>query len=490
MGLARNGRDYVAGLKARGPQNVWIAGRKVGDVAEDPFFERPIGTIAALYDLQSDGSHGVRMTAPDADGAYGISFMIPRSQNDLADRRRAMEVWADATFGMVGRSPDYCNTVLMAFDETGFFHQLGKDFGDNLNSYYRHCRDNDLFLTHAIVNPQVDRSKTSAEQENPYMHLGVVAENADGLIVRGAKMLATHGPTADELIVYPLPGSVAPGEEKYALAFGIPTNAPGLKFICREPFDDGSMSQWDHPLGSRFEEPDAMVVFDDVLIPWDRVFLHNNVAMANRLFTSASIQNNTGHQTAVRGLAKCRFMAALAIAMSRSVKTDVFLHVQEQLGEILGYLQLIEGALLLSEQKAEPTESGAIRPAWPPLQSIRYHLPRMYERMVQVVQVIGAGGLLISPTRQDMESEIGPDIAAYYRGAGIDAETRIHLAKLAWDATGTQFGQRMLQYERYYAGDPVRVAATLYQRQNVDELMRLIGRALSGDVMTMQKRIG
>jgi aromatic ring hydroxylase len=226
-----------------------------------------------------------------------------------------------------------------------------------------------------------------------------------------------------------------------------------------------------------------MVVFDNVLLPWQRVFLYNNVAMANKLFTSASIQNNTGHQTAVRGLAKCKFMAGLAIAMARSVKTDVFLHVQEQLGEIIGHLQLLEGALLLSETGAERTESGAIRPAWPPLQSIRYHLPRVYERMVQVVQVIGAGGLLISPTREDMTSEIGPDIAAYYRGAGIDAESRIHLAKLAWDATGTQFGQRMLQYERYYAGDPVRTGATLYQRSNADELLALVQRALSDHPM-------
>lgn len=483
--MIRNGSDYIAGLKTHGKKNVWIAGQKVADVASDAFFKRPIEAIAALYDLQASNEPGVKMSALGTGAAddYGISFMIPRSTSDIADRRKAMAVWASATFGMVGRSPDYCNTVLMAFEETGFFRQLGEDFGKNLTSYYDYCRKNDLFLTHAIVNPQTDRSKSSAEQENPFAHLGIVKESGDGLVVRGAKMLATHGPTADELIVYPLPGSVAPGEEKYALAFGIPTDTPGLKFICREPFDDGTMSQWDHPLGSRFEEPDAMVVFEDVLIPWDRVFLHNNVPLANKLFTSASIQNYTGHQTAVRGLAKCQLLVGIAIAVSRSVKTDIFLHVQEQLGEILGYLQLIEGALHLSELTAEPTETGAMRPGWPPLQTIRYHLPRMYERIVKVVQVIGAGGLLINPTHDDILSEIGPDIAAYYRGAGVDAESRIHLGKLAWDATGTQFGQRMLQYERYYAGDPVRVASTLYLRRNVDDLMAMVKRALSDDVM-------
>src|SRR6185312_9010777 len=134
----------------------------------------------------------------------------------------------------------------------------------------------------------------------------------------------------------------------------------------------------------------------------------------------------------------------------------------------------------LSELKAERTESGALRPGWPPLQSIRYHLPRIYERIVKVIQVIGAGGLLINPTRDDLLSEIGPDIAAYYRGAGIDAESRIHLGKLAWDATGTQFGQRMLQYERYYAGDPMRVAATFYFDFDVAPLLDMVRRALTG----------
>ena len=152
--------------------------------------------------------------------------------------------------------------------------------------------------------------------------------------------------------------------------------------------------------------------------------------------------------------------------------------MQEQLGELLGYLQLIEAAILLSEQKAEPTGRGAIRPAYAPLQALRYHLPKWYERMVQVTQVLAAGGLLISPTEADLRSEIGPDIARYYRGAGVEAEERIRLFKLAWDVTGTQFGQRMLQYERYYAGDPVRVGAGYYLGHDVGPLLAQVARAL------------
>jgi 4-hydroxyphenylacetate 3-monooxygenase oxygenase component len=439
-----------------------------------------VQSIAELYDLQSRPEHREVMTYASDGGLAGTSFMIPRSHADIVKRRESMKVWADATFGMVGRSPDYLNTVLMTWAEgADFFGQRGERFAENVRAYYGHCRDRDLFLTHAIVNPQSDRSKGSHQQDNAFTHLGVVEETADGLIVRGAKMLATHGPTADELLIYPQPG-IREGEERYVLAFGIPTSTPGLRFICREPFDTGSQSEWDHPLGARFEEPDAVCVFDDVLIPWERVFLYDDVAMGNALFAQASIRNHTGHQTAIRGLAKCQLMTGVAIALTRAVQSDVFLHVQEQLGELLGYLQLIEGAILMAERSAEPTGRGALRPAYAPLQALRYHLPRMYERMVQVTQVLGAGGLLINPMEADLRSGIGADIDRYYRGAGVDARERIRLYKLAWDVTGTQFGQRMLQYERYYAGDPVRVGASYYLDHDVSHLLAQVARTLKG----------
>ena len=473
----RNGKQFIEGLHAN-PREVWVAGRRVDDVTTDPVFRRPVQSIAELYDLQMRPEHREVMTYAGEDGPAGTSFMIPRTPADIVKRRQSMKIWADASFGMLGRSPDFLNTVLMTWAESAdFFGQRGAQFAENVKNYYRYCRERDLFLTHAIVNPQTDRSKGSHQHDDAFAHLGVVEESKDGLIVRGAKMLATHGPTADELLVYPQPG-IREGEERYVLAFGIPAATPGLRFICREPFDNGTQSEWDHPLGSRFEEPDAVCVFDDVLIPWERVFLHGDVKMGNALFAQASIRNHTGHQTAIRGLAKCQLVTGTAIAVTRSVKSDVFLHVQERLGELLADLQLIEAAILMSERNAESTGRGALRPAYAPLQALRYHLPKMYERMVQVTQVLSAGGLLINPMEADLRSEIGPDIARYYRGAGVDAEQRIHLSKLAWDVTGTQFGQRMLQYERYYAGDPVRVGANYYLDYDVAPLLAMVQRAL------------
>ena len=312
MGV-RDGKSYVSRLKAH-PREVWVAGRKVSDVTEDPVFRSPIAAMARLYDMQSDAELHSTMTYLPDDSAEpaGVSFIIPKTHADLVHRRKAMRAWADATFGTMGRSPDFLNTVLVSMaDAPGVFAECGDKFADNVLRYYRYCRDNDIFLTHTLVNPPVDRSKSASQQADEFAYLGVAEETRDGLIVRGAKMLATHGPTADEIMVYPLPFSVRPGEEKYALAFAIPADTPGLRFICREPFDQGDQSEWDHPLGSRFEEPDAMAIFDNVLVPWDRVFLYGNVTLANTMFARTRMQCHTGHQTAVRGLAKCEFMTAL-----------------------------------------------------------------------------------------------------------------------------------------------------------------------------------
>lgn len=480
----RTGQQFVQGLAAQ-PREVWINGRRIRDVTADAIFEGPIQTLAKLYDLQHAEENRETMVyvCPETGELTGMSYLRPTRPEHLRQRRAAMKVWAQASYGMLGRSPDFLNTTLMTFADTAsdYFGKNCPEFAENMRAYYAYCKKEDLFLTHALIAPQTDRSKSSSEQEDPYMHLGAVRETAEGLIVRGAKMLATHAPLADELVVYPGGAQLKQGEERYALAFALPSGTQGVKYICREPFNCGTESAWDHPLSSRFEEPDAVVVFDDVLVPWDRVFLYGDIALANSLAARTNQRNFTGHQTAVRGLEKARFMTGLAIALTRSVKSDVFLHVQEQLGELLGYLPLIEGAILLSEQQAQLTPTGTLRPAYEPLQAIRYHLPKMYERMVQVTQVLGAGGLLLNPTEADLTSAVGDDIARYYRGAGIDARSRIRISKLAWDATGTQFAQRLLQYERYYAGDPVRVAAGSYLSYSADELLAYVESAFHLD---------
>jgi anthranilate 3-monooxygenase (FAD)/4-hydroxyphenylacetate 3-monooxygenase len=475
----RSGAQYIERLQ-KTPREVWVRGERVEDVTTYPAFQRPIQQIARLYDMQVDPQYADVLTRPGPNGPIGTSFVPTRSYEDLVARRQAFRVWSEATLGLMGRSPDFLNTTVMAFaEEPGVFARLGQSYADNVQRYYEYVRDNDLFLTHALITPQTDRSKGAGEQAEQFLHMGVVEQTADGLVVRGARMLATLAPMADEMIIYSLPG-LRPGDERHAAVFAVPIDAPGLRLITREPYDDGRRNSFDHPLSSHFEEADCLVVFDDVLVPWDRVFLHGNVELANAMYSQTNLRQHTGHQTGVRGHVKMQFATGVAMALSQSVKIDSFLHVQQRLGEAIAATETCHALLVAAETEFETAASGSVRPRFQALQTLRMHLSSSYPKVSETLQTLGAGGLLMMPSAEDFDSPIGPDIAKYFQGAeGMSAVDRVRLYKLAWDLCGDGFGQRALQYERYYAGDPVRLYAGNYTSYDKTESQRLVDRALA-----------
>jgi anthranilate 3-monooxygenase (FAD) / 4-hydroxyphenylacetate 3-monooxygenase len=476
----RSGVQYLERLR-KTPREVWLRGERVEDVTGHPAFRAPIQQIARLYDMQHDPAYADVLTRPGPNGPVGTSFVPPTSYDDLVGRREAFRVWSEATLGLMGRSPDFLNTTVMAFaEEPGVFAQLGQRYADNVARYYEYVRDNDLFLTHALITPQTDRSRSSAEQADAFLHMGVVEETADGLVVRGARMLATLAPMADELIIYSLPGLRA-GDERHAAVFAIPIDTPGLRLISREPFDDGTRNRFDHPLSAHFEEADSLVVFDDVLVPWDRVFLHGSVELANKLYAETNLRQHTAHQTGVRGLVKMQFITGVAMKLAQTVKIDSFLHVQHKLGELVAATETCRALIRAAETDHEASSSGnSLRCGFLPLQTLRMHLSASYPKAAEVLQTLGAGGLLMMPSAEDFGSAIGDDIARYFQGAdGLDATQRVRLYKLAWDLCGDGFGQRAVQYERYYAGDPVRLHAMNYLGYDKTDAFRLVDRALA-----------
>lgn len=480
MGI-RTGAQYIEEVKSRNPE-VWLAGRKVTNVYEEPVFQEPIHQIAKLYDLQHDPKLQEKIThiCPETGERVSNAFLVPKSYQDLEARRQTFEVFAKATYGLMGRTPDFLNVVVTSMaSNSDFLDQYNPDWGKNIRRYYQYIRDNDLFLTHAIINPQNDRSKASHEQQDMYTHLGAVKETAEGLVVRGAKMLATLSPITDEVIVYSFPG-FKPGDERYALAFALPIDAPGLRIICREAMQDGKRSVYDHPLASRFEEMDAVLVFNDVLVPWDRVFLYNNVEAANLLYPKTGIAQQPAHQSGVRGLIKLQFATEVACKIADSIGVDVYLNVQNDLGELVQAVETIRALLKVAEYEHEVTATGEAMPAYAPLETIRGLLPTMYPRAIEVMQIIGAGGLLMSPTDADFENpELRADLDRYYLGKdGVSSEDRVHLFKLAWDLCGEAFGQRLLQYERYYTGDPIRKRAIFYNSFKRKDSFELVEDAL------------
>lgn len=470
----RSGREYIERLRSHSPE-AWIGGERVMDVTVHPAIRAAVDSIAGLYDLQLLPELRGFMTYPGdgGQGLVGTSFLVPSSKEDLLTRRKMHQAWAEATFGMMGRSTDFVSAMLTAwFIGADFFG----DYAQNVRDYYRHVRDNDLFLTHALINPQVDRSKPPSQQPDPFTYVGVVRETKDGLVVRGAKMLATAGPYSDEIFVWPF-GRHGKGDERYAIAFAIPTDAKGVRLICREPLAQPNI--YDHPLSSRYDEMDAIVVFDDVLVPWERVFINQDVDRVNNIF---KVNSNafTGHQTSIRLLVKLQFMVGLAMLCTDAIKTSDDAVVQDMLGEITTYVELVRAGIVASEATAEHRADSVVVPNVVPLLAIRNSGNRWYPRVREIMELLLGGGLIYQPASvAAFDSALKEDLSRYYRGATIPADEKIKLFKAAADLLISGFGSRHELYERFYSGDPfVLRILTQYQGYDKSEAISLARRLL------------
>jgi 4-hydroxyphenylacetate 3-monooxygenase len=480
---ARTGEQYLEGLRAA-KRELWIGGERVDDVTTHPAFRNGARTIAALYDLQWHPSLRDEMLypSPDSGEPVGVSFMAPHGMDDLARRRRMFKTWADATCGMLGRSPDFLNTNLMAFAAgSAHFGRGGEQFAENMRRYYRYAREHDLCLTHTLINPQANRAVGAAAQADPFLTAGVVRETDAGIIIRGARMLATLAPYSDEIAVFPSTVLRASAEDaRYAFAFAIPSSTPGMRYICRDSFDQGR-SHFDHPLGSRYEEMDAVVVFEDVLVPWERVFIYNNVELCNGLWAGSGGGAHIMHQFVTKFVAKTEFILGLACAISEMIGIDGFQHVQEKLAEIILTLETIKALLRAAEADAEIQPNGVAYPATMPLLTARNLYPRLYPRMIEILQLLGASGLMATPSEQDVVGPLSGDVERYFQAAKAGGGERVRLFRLAWDVACSSFGTRQLLYERFFSGDPVRQMTNLYLSYPHQDLIDRVQRFLHSD---------
>jgi len=236
----------------------------------------------------------------------------------------------------------------------------------------------------------------------------------------------------------------------------------------------------DYPLSSWFDETDAMVIFDDVLVPWERVFIHRDPEMCNGLFQRTQAMPQVMHQTSTKNLAKAEFMMALGFAIARSTNIDAHLHVQGMLAELIQHAEFVRSCIRASEADAAPSPaSGLMTPAEMPLWTVRMMFPKMFVRACEIIQIMGAGGLVAVPSYAELRGPAAADVETYAQAANADAPTRVKLFRLAFDAAVSSFSGRQQLYERYYSGDPVRLAGALYALYPKDEPVARIHKMLT-----------
>ncbi|RDI47940.1 4-hydroxyphenylacetate 3-monooxygenase, oxygenase component [Falsibacillus pallidus] len=466
---AKTGAEYKERLK-KAKNNIYIGGERVEDVTAHPAFKNVIQSMADLYDLQYEKEDKMLYTSPTTGQKVGMTFLQPKSIEDLIKRREAITEWALTSGGMMGRSPDYLNAEVMAMGVSNdLFAEADPSFAENAKNYYEFARENDISLTHTLIHPQVNRAKAIHEQKDANVALHLVEKNKDGIIVDGIRLLATQGGITDEILVFP--STVKKSGEKddpYSLAFAIPNNTPGLKFLSRESFDYGK-NQWDHPLSSRFEEGDAIVSFDHVFVPWNRVFVCEDSSICNRTFRETNAVVHMAHQVVAKNVVKTEFLLGVVLSIMDAIGIDQFQHVQDKGTEIMLTLEIMKSHLYRAEHNASLDKWGTMTPDYAALDAARNWYPRVYPRLVEIVRILGASGLMGIPSEADFHhEEIGPLLNRAVQGKNLDGYERVQLFRLAWDLTLSAFGGRQMHYEYYFFGDPIKMGMTYFDNYDKD----------------------
>lgn len=451
--MPKNGETYLASL--RDGRSFYLDGVMIENHVDHPAFRACVRSAAAMYDYQAKPENVRKMTfvSPTTGEAVSRMWQLPTSYAELVERRNALESWASLTCGFLGRSPDHVASALSGmYMGLDLYRAHGERYANALSSYYEYARDNDLYLTYAIISPQADRSKGAGDQAKEFVAAGVVDEDSEGITLQGAKMLATACPMANEVMVAAIQ-PLKPGEEKYSFTAMVPMNARGLKLLSRKSYEAAAVSTFDNPLSSAFDENDSVLYFDQVKVPWSRVFVHNDVAMAAAQWHSMPTHVYQNYQCQIRLMVKMRFLLGLARKITEINGVIGIPPVRETLGQMAAEVSMVEGLVEAMEVSGSSYGKYFV-PSPRRLYSAMVLTQQLYPKFVQQLRELAGGGMIMLPS--SASDFANPEIADYIGKTQLSPATdslgRVKLFKLAWDAVGSEFGSRHLQYEMFYAG--------------------------------------
>ncbi|MEM7404146.1 MAG: 4-hydroxyphenylacetate 3-monooxygenase, oxygenase component [Pseudomonadota bacterium] len=466
----RTGAQYLEGLQDG--REVWMQGERVSDVTAHPGLGRGARTLAGFLDKQFEPDLKKTLTYEEEGKRFGMSFKVPNDKDDIKARGAAFYEWAKWSHGMFGRTPDYKNASIMAFHAAADFLAEGRpEFADNMRNFYAHVRSHDKVLTHTLVNPTFNHAQAKEGKYSDKVALQIVKETDAGIVVNGARLLATLGPHADEIEVFP--STLLKGSDEnlpFAFAFAMPLSTPGLRLICRDSYDHNK-SNFDAPLASRFEEMDAVVIFDNVLVPWERVFMYRDPLMCNRAFAETNAVVHMMHQVVCGKLAKAEFIVGLLCAMAKATGKDKDMGVKGQIAEIMFMAETVRALKFSAEEQAHADQRGTFVPLRRPIDTSRNLFPKMYPRMVEAIQLIGSSSLMATPCEADFDNALANDVGQYFQTVNLESRDRVGLFRLAHDVAVSGFGNRQALYERFFFGPQPVMASIYYDLYNTDEMI-------------------
>lgn len=441
----RRGEEYLESL--RDGRRVWLQGELV-DVTAHPRLAGAARSVAGVYDLQHEPAHRelLTMVSPTTGARVSLAYLLPQSVDDLIRQRKMYEFLVRRTGGTAARLPQHLATVILGLhDSRDIFGEENSAFAANVTRYFEYCRENDLSIATIFNDPFHHRSHPESKQE----FLRVVERRPDGIVVRGAKGVGTQAPYANEILCLTQPRpNLQPDEVVY---FAVPVNAKGLQLVCRESMTPANPE--DHPLSPHWDEMDAMVLFDDVFIPWDRVFYlrqshPDDPGLYARLFQGA--MGIGPWYVLVRLAVKAEVLLGICASMAEYLGTAKQPHVQLALADAIIYMETMRAFIQVAEMNPVHSPSGLTLPNWTPAQAARIFSIEGYPRMLQMIRELCGSGILMSPSQADMTNpEVGPQLQRYFVGENERTEEMFRMLKLAWEYSCDSFGSRQLLFEMF-----------------------------------------
>ncbi|RAI41457.1 4-hydroxyphenylacetate 3-hydroxylase family protein [Rhodoplanes roseus] len=477
----RSGAAYLASIKQDG-RRVYVDGELVADVTTHPAFREGARAMARLYDMAADPANRELMTYPSPSSGRPVlrAYQIPRSHEDLRAKRLAAEAWAEASFGLMGRTPDHVAGFFCGYAAVPeVFAVQGQAFADNVVAFYEHLRENHLYITYAIVPPQIDRGKPGHLQSDPTLYAGVVEERDGGIVVSGAQQLATGGVYSDYLYlscIHPL----QPGDENYAIGVAVPMNAEGMRLYPRRPYAAQATNDVDYPLSSRFDETDCFVVMDKVFVPWEHVFIYRNRDVCRDQWWKTPAHTYGNVQAQARYATKLRFMIGLAKRLNEMTGNDANPAVQVQMGELAALVAIVDTMMRAQELNATIDDKGVLWPCKSTLYAVMALQSEINPRAIDIIRELSGAAMISLPSSAaDFDGTVtGPDMERFMRSGVASARDRYALMRMAWDFIGTEFGNRHQQYEKFYGGASFLVKQNMFRNYDFARATAMVDAAL------------
>ena len=452
--MLKTGEQHLESL--RDGRRIYIGDELVEDVITHPAFRNAAQSFAMIYDRKRDPENIGVMAYEDEDGELSTSWYLkPKSKADLRKRRETHRRVAEWTCGLIGRSPDHVASFVTGLQwNPDLFEENLKGSAAALQGYYDYMRKNDIFACYTVLPPQGARQPELYQREGLAVPtLRVTAEDREGVTLNGMKMLGTSAVFSNETWV----GNLLPlGEEQAAesITCAVPLNWDGVTIWTRKPFERFAISEFDAPFAWKFDETDSMVIFEDVKVPWERVFTHNNAALSRNIYFKTPSHAMGNHQSNVRFSEKLKLILGIARKSAELNNVLQVPAVRDTLGRLAAAEAGLNAMIAGQVEDAEEMIPGHLNVNRRHMYGALHWCTQNYATICETVRELMGGGPFQMPADVSVikNPQLREKFETYWSVPGQSAIERMKFLKMGWDLLGSDFAGRHQQYERFYAG--------------------------------------